>query len=553
MSTVQHLFPERHRVLVVDSARSSRVSALVWALIGGFSMYAMAVSISKEMADFPGGAEALATSVTPAVEAMRFLRWPGEHLETLGGYLWYHNVPFLNVLLAVYGAIHGVRAVRGGEERHVVEEILATGTARRALVVDRAAGFAVTCLVIALGLGVGSALGLAQEGEPDTYGALVTGLMSGLVTFVGFGVGLLASQYMSSARAAAAAASGVLVGLHVATNMGEELGPVSVLRFVSPFHYANESRAMVPGRGLDLLATAGLVALGVGLLWAAASEFGRRDYAGARWSRREAEDERPGQGAIPTVLLGSVWAASLRRGAVGLLAWSVGASVVPVMFLIIRASVMDVWAQLEDYMAITGAGPTTSMDDTLWSMVGDLTMPVLAGYVLVQASGWVNDLAQGRVEMILAGPVSWSRLVLERWVGLVIGGLLVTLVSSAVFVVGAAAVGAPARADGVLRTIAMAGLFLGALGGVASVVVVTVRRAVAVTVLAVIVGLSYLLTLLAGILDWPGWVDRLSVFWAVGHPYLSWAPPSGLAVLVLLAVGGTGAAALAARRTAKVS
>src|SRR5665648_1277255 len=65
--------------------------------------------MAVEMKDFPGGSQALAASISASAEAMRPLRWPAERLDTLGGYLTYHNVILFNLILAIYGAVQGAR------------------------------------------------------------------------------------------------------------------------------------------------------------------------------------------------------------------------------------------------------------------------------------------------------------------------------------------------------------------------------------------------------------------------------------------------------------
>jgi ABC-2 type transport system permease protein len=89
--------------------------------------------------------------------------------------------------------------------------------------------------------------------------------------------------------------------------------------------------------------------------------------------------------------------------------------------------------------------------------------------------------------------------------------------------------------------------------GVASLVVAWVRRSVAVTVLAVIIGASYLLSSFVPIFAWPDWLNRLSVFWAFGQPYLDWPTTAGLVLLLILAVAGSALAAAIAQRTPKVA
>jgi len=73
-------------------------------------MIIMGAALARERARFPGGPEARATSVMPGAEAMRLLRWPAERLDTLGGYLTYHNVTVFLLALSVYGAVQGANA-----------------------------------------------------------------------------------------------------------------------------------------------------------------------------------------------------------------------------------------------------------------------------------------------------------------------------------------------------------------------------------------------------------------------------------------------------------
>lgn len=533
--------------------RAHRVSAAVWVVAGGLVMFGMALAVATEMDTFPGGPNALAVSVAASAEALRPMRWPAEHLETLGGYLTYHNVILFNLMLAVYGAVQGSRAVRGGEERHALEEVLAAGVSRAAVVRGRAAGFALTVLVISFGLGLGTAAGLAAEGEPDLAGSLVTMGTTGLLAMVGYGLGLLVSQVTSSARAAAGVSGGVLAVLYVATNMGEQLGPLEGVTVLSPFRYANASRALVPGYDLDVRATVVLVVMVVGLLGLAGVAFARRDYAAPLWGRPStaAAATRAVPARVP--MPRSVWAATLRRSRFGLIAWASGAAFATLLMASLERGVMDVWSAFDFVGALTGAGGDVSAETAYWSFAGEIVSPVIAAYVIVQASAWVADLADGRVEMLLAGPVSWSRLVAGRLAALVTGVVVITVAALCALVLGAAAVGSSLDAAAVGRLAVGLVMVGAALGGIAALAVGWARRGAAVTVLAVAVGGSYLLAYLVPMFDWPDWLNRLSVFWALGHPYLEWPGPSRLVTLLVLAVPGALLAAAVAERTPKVA
>ncbi|MGB7981953.1 MAG: ABC transporter permease subunit [Candidatus Nanopelagicales bacterium] len=542
-----------------DTLRAHRVGALAWIVGGGLAMLGMAAALAAEMQDFPGGPASLAASVSAAAEAMRLLRWPAERLDTLGGYLTYHNVMLFNLFLAIYGLVQGARDIRGTEERGGLEEVLATGPPRAAVVRDRAIGFAIVAALIGLGIGMGLAAGVAAGNEPDLGGSLITMGTSGLVAFAGYALGMLLSQLVGSVRAAGGIGSILLCVLYLATNLEDDLGPLGFVRVGSPFHWANQSRALVPGHGLDLPATAMLVLLAVVMLALAAWAFSARDYAAPLWVRSRnavgGVEGRPATRAADRIahrMLGSVAAASIRRNGVGMVVWAGCVGAFTAMFAALQPQVMDYWNQFHFASALAGATGSTSAQDTYWSFAGEFFTPVIAAYVITQASGWVADLAHGRVEMILSAPVTWPMLVRGRLAATSIGVAVIIAGALTGLGIGAASVGSPLDPAAVARLAAVGVLFGAALAAVAAIVVALVRRPLAVTVMAVLVGASYLLAWLVPTLQWPNWLNKLSVFWAFGHPYLAWPSTAQVLILLVLAGAGTVAAGAIADRTAKV-
>jgi ABC-2 type transport system permease protein len=293
------------RVLVADTVRGHRWGILVWVVGGAVAMYAIALGFAAEAARFAGGAKAMAASLQAGAQALRLLRWPAERLDTLGGYLTYHNLTLFVLFLSLYGAIQGANAIRGGEAMGLGEELLATGRSRPRIIWDRAVGFAVTLGLIGAGLGLGLAASMAAGGQPDLGGSLITALAGGLAGLAAYGLGVLVSQLTSSVRAGKAVAAALVAALYVLTNVWEELGAAGAVRFVSPFFYFNQSRALVPGEGLDLAASLVLLVMTADLLGAAAWAFQARDYAAGLWTRPP-RPHRPARHGGPPVLH-SVW------------------------------------------------------------------------------------------------------------------------------------------------------------------------------------------------------------------------------------------------------
>jgi ABC-2 type transport system permease protein len=537
--------------LALDTVRSHRWGIIAWVVGGAVAMYAIALGFASEVSRFAGGARAMAASMQAGVEAMRLLRWPAERLDTLGGYLTYHNVTLFVLFLSLYAAVQGANAIRGAETSGQLEEILAAGRSRAMVIRDRAAGFALTLALVCAGLGLGLAISMAAGGEPDVGGSLLTALAGGLAALAAYGLGVLVSQLTATARAGAAVASLLLAGLYVLTNVWEELGPAGAIRFVSPFFYFNQSRALVPGHGLDIPASAALLAMTAILLGAAARAFQRRDYAAGLWARRL----RPGRPVrhLQRPALRTFWGATLLRERVGLLTWAGAAAATLALMAWLEPTVADMWDEFQLTQNLIGRDPDLTVADEYLSFASQIVVPIVAAYVITQAAGWVGDLKQGRVELLLASPVSWPRLVWERLVAMLLGAGVITAGASGGLVAGAMAAGVELRWLGLLRLAADTLLLAGALGGVASLVVAWLRGAGAVTVLAILTAASYLLVYLVRLFAWPGWVVRLSVFGAYGDPYIEIPPWSGLAVLTALAVLGTLTAAAVAQRSPKTA
>jgi ABC-2 type transport system permease protein len=181
--------------------------------------------------------------------------------------------------------VQGAHAIRGGEPTEMSAEILATGRSRAGVVLDRAVGFAGTMGLISLGLGAGLAIAVAVGGQPDTGGAFMTGLAAGLCAYTGYALGVFVSQLTPAARVGTGIAALAVTGLYLLTNVWDEIGPVGVLRYFSPFYAFDFSRALVPGHGLHVPSSLLMLAAAVAMLAGAAWAYQRRDYAAGLWTR----------------------------------------------------------------------------------------------------------------------------------------------------------------------------------------------------------------------------------------------------------------------------
>jgi len=519
---------------VLDTMRMHRIAATAWVFGGGLATFLMGAAIAKEMAEFAGGPKALERSMMPSARAFRPMRWPAEHLDTLGGYITYHNMLLICFFLTIYGAIQGTKAIRGAEEGGSLEYILTTGTSRSSMVLWRMVGFAVIAVVIGVGLAAGLSAALASNDESNISGSLITCLAESVSMITGYAFGLLVSQFTMRARVAAGICGLVLTALQVITNLWDELGPLGLLRFISPFHYANASRALVPGHGLDLPAILVSLALAGALAGIGALVLERRDY-GAGMLRRRERRIRP-MSRLAKTMLGGLTSAQVARARVGLIAWGLGASFYAGAMIWLQPGVMKLWASMS-FLGSLGGGTGAEGERLYQAFVGELISPVIAGYVVTQAAAWVGDRAAGRVEAVLSLPVTWLRLTLSRVASTLIG--IVAIVAACMAIMEFFAVRVQVHLDGagLVRLSLSLALFGAALTGIAVLAVALVPSAFAVLTMSLYLGATYMLTLLVPILGWPDWLNRASIFWALGRPYLAWPTSTGFAVLAVLAVG----------------
>ena len=526
---------------------------IAWVVGGGAFNLFETYALHTEMAEYPGGGKALGASVTAAAEAMRPLRWPVERLDTLGGYLTYHNILFLQGFLAIYAVVQGVHAVRQPEEQGALDQILAAGRTRADFLRDRALGFGAVVLIITLGLAVSVAGSLAFVGEPETLASFVSIGSVGLCTFAAFSLGLAIGQVPTSSRAAMGVANLTIVTIYIMSNEADNLGPVGLVRWISPFDYANRSRALVPGVGWDPRAMLALVAMAAIGLALARWGLERRDIGATPVRGRLAERRSASPVTVQRPSLRSVWSEQLVRHRLALATWALSAAGMSALWTALEPIVAEAWNSSAFMKAFLGGTSASDIGALYTSFACDIVAAIVVAYAAANAGTWVADLLQGRVEVVLAAPTSWTRLFAQRILAGVIGVVVITAAWIAAMIIGSAWTSVSLDGAGLARTVIMSVLIGWAASAIAAVFVAWTRHSYATTLLIVYVVVAYTLSWFVQVLRWPEWINRLSVFSAFGHPYDAWPDTLSIAILVTVGVGATVLTALIAERTPKIA
>ena len=494
-----------------------------------------ALEIASYRSAYPDGISPTQFAMFEDNPAVRMISGAPHALDVAGGFAVWDAGWIWQLILAVWAILTITRFLRGDEDLDRSDLVLAgpvgaTRVTGIALAVVAAAGLmvgmVVTASMTALGQELASSamLGLSLAGVCATFAA----------------VGALASQLVEVRRRAAGLATAVLGVAWIVRMIGSSTDPRAWLHWFTPLGWLDllhlygdpEPVALVPLLLVPVVLGAGAVALRA-----------RRDTGSALLV---AESGRP-----PKLhLLGSPAAFAWRSNRAVLAAWVLGLGAYAAIMGAILASMIDWLAGDEGYQRILAA---MGLDQALTNKGFLAFIATIYGLAVALHVAWRLGAIRaeeetGRLEAVLATPVTRLRWLAGHAALSVLGGILLILVGGTALWLGAFGAGSAdmtwwdaTRATLNLLPIAVltAGIAIAAFGALPR---LTVALPVAVTVI------GFVASMLGPALDWPQWALDLSPFTHLALvPAEPWAATSGLVMSglgLLLALAG----ALAFRR-----
>lgn len=516
--------------------RDQRGSILGWGLGLGLLMmlvigeYQQFVGQIAQQADF-----------AQAYKSFGFLIGEYVPIDTLGGFLTLETVVYGSLVLGLWGVVAGVAVTRGEEELGALDVLLAQPYSRGRIFGQKIAALGASLGLISLLWGSLFVAGLALTAQTLPTTAVVATVFNVAVAAGFWGAaGVVLGQLVAARRTAAILGGALLFGTYLFNTVAETVAGLRGLTWITPFHYYNLSKPLVPGRALDWGGVLVLLAGTVVLLAAAAWLFAGRDIGAAvrlrpaRPARRES-----------LALLGSVFARHVRDLLVPTLLWGAGLGAYGILII---ATANDALAPL--YQSMNSLPWFTKLFGALVSNEAYLAvgvffyLPLLVClFALLQIWGWAGDEEEGRLEVLLSAPISRGQLVVARLAAalLSLAGMLLLMTAALLGTVALVhlQVDSGRIAGAVLATAAPVLVVLA--GGLALTAGLPRPGAAAGVAGALVVGMFFV-NVLAPLLDWPGWVLHLSIFHYYGRPVVDgvvWADQAlllGLA-LALAAVG----------------
>jgi ABC-2 type transport system permease protein len=466
-------------------------------------------------------------------------------LGTLGGYMtWKYGLVF--VLATSLWSILGLSSTLAGEaSRGSLDLVAATPFGKRRIALEKLAAH-VTMLVLALAVFAVLAVVSSNAFGNAALGDQLSPLQSvGYALWLGFTAlffgGLAFALAPILGRAGGAGVAGIALAV-LWTVHGMDIQPLAAL---SPFRWTENHVALVgmydwPALGLVGLVAAAFLAIGVEL-------FSRRDLgitAGV------------GLPALPAALLGvrgptgRAFADQLPRA----LAWGVGLALMGAMLASLVGPMSEQLAGDTNLLQILRmVFPDFELNSaaTFLQLFVELFV-IAAGFAAATlVSKWASDETGGRLEEVLATPLTRVRWVVSGAIAAFAGMVIVSLFFALGIASGAASGGATAG-TALLGSMSL-GMYGVALIGVGVAIGGLWRTSIAAEVVALLVVATYLVDLLAPPLNLPDWVHQLALTAHFGRPMLGDWDPVGIGSCLVLAVGGValGAWGMARRDVAR--
>jgi ABC-2 type transport system permease protein len=514
--------------------RDSRRATLIVGALMGLILIGVSYTVVTEF-DTPESRQEMVIIVQAVPPIMQGLAGRPVDVGTLGGYVNYKYGAFFPIVVGLWSiiALSGTLAVEA--RRGSLEFLAATGRSRRRIAIEKVLGHVVMLtvamvVVFASIAFVGSAFARLPGDEIGVGAAAAYAIWLGLMALAAGSVAFAASLFFG--RGAGLGIAGAVMFAGWILN-----GYQAAVPGLAPFAnltWFGWTQNHIPVVGLYDWPAVGLVALAsVGFLAVGVEAFARRDIGSIT--------NLPTP-SLPNWLVGLRGPASRAFGDAFSLAvgWGIGLGLFALVLAGSGREFIDQLGQAPDFVRLLN---TVFPNLDFASVGGFLQLLFLEfGLVLVGLAAatmvgrWASDESSGRLDMLLATPMTRARWVVAGGAA-VIGGLAVIVALSAIGIL----VGALITGDDFVTPMAgtlVLGAFGAAMAGIGFAVGGLFRTSVAVAVVAVVTFVTWFLDVLGPGLQLPEWMVDLSLASHFGQPMLGSWDWTGLVAAAILAIGG---------------
>lgn len=520
--------------IFAKTVRDSRRATIVTAVVLGLAFIGVSRAITAEF-DTPQSRaelENLVNSVPPILQGMA-----GKvvNVGTLGGYLQYKYGVFFPLVVSLWSIVALSGTLAGEAQRGSLEFVAATGRSRRRVALEKLSGH-----VLMLGLAIlvafisiafaGSSFATLPGDEISVLSAFGYAIWLGLFALIAGSVAFALGAFVGRGAAAGIAGFVTFAGFILNGYRGPvpELEPFANLTWWgwTYNHVALAGQYDWPAVGIVAVVTVILLAIGI-------EAFARRDIGITT--------------ALPTssmprglLGLGGPVGRAISRSLNASIAWGLG---VGVFGLTLGGAAQGFMDQLQDLPQFIELLSTVFPNVDYASAGGFLQLlfvefgVILGGLAAATlVSDWASDETSGRLEMVLASPLSRGRWAVAGGIGMLVNvAIFVALTGAGI------ALGVSTTASDVTTPLVgslVLGLYAAALTGIGLAVGGVLGTRFAATAVVVFVIVTWFIQLLGPLLNLPDVVRQLALTSHYGQPMVGVWDPVGIVASILLAVGG---------------
>jgi len=514
--------------------RDSRRAVIGISLVLGLLLVAVSFAIVKEFTT-PESRQQLVAVVAAVPAILQGLAGKAVNVGTLGGYLQYKYGSFFPIIVSLW-AILALSATLAAEARRgSLEFVAANAMTRRRIALEKLFGHltgqAITAIVVFLALlFVGNSVNGLPGDAISLEMAAGYALWLFLLAIVAGAVAFALAPFVGRGSAAGVAGA-VMFGGFIVNGYQAAIPTLAPLANLTWFGWTSNH---VPLAGqFDWVSLVPVAIVSVVLFVIGVEAFARRDIGATS--------------PIPTP--------SLPRALVGLhgpsgraigqnlpssIAWGLGIAIFGLAIAGSGKSFIDELGKATDFVKLINSVfpgfDIRSVGGFLQLLFVEFGM-ILAGLAAATLVAiWASDETSGRLEFLLATPLSRVRWVRSGGVGVMVGVVVFTIMAMVGIAVGAVIAGSEI-ATPVIGTIVL-GLYAAALGGIGIAVGGLFGTSYAGPFVALFTVLTWFIGIIGPALNLPDVVRQLALTTHYGFTMLGQWDPVGIVASVVLAVGG---------------
>ena len=455
------------------------------------------------------------------------------NVGTLGGYVSWKYGPVFLIIASLWSILALSSTLAGEAQGGSLEFVAVSPFGKRRIALEKiAAHLTVMALVLviltAAAWSTAAIFGKVPGDAIPIQAAIGFSLWIGLVALVFGGFALVLSPFIGRG-AAAGIAGGALFAGWILNGYSVTVPAFRIPADLTPWAWTANHVPL--GGDYDWGSLVFTAAVAAALLALGLEAFVRRDL-GASTALPTPNTPRALRG------LGNPFARSFSERLPVALAWSIGLGGFGLAMAAVSRSLADEFAKSPD-IEKTFASIFPNFD--VATAGGFLQLLISLAFIVVGfaaatlVSGWASDEGSGRLDMLLASPLSRSRWAI--WSGLGVYGAIAVMTAITAVAIGIGALSAGSDALTPMAGTLTLGLYAGALAGIGF-AVGGFRTSVAAEAVALVVVATYLIDLIVPALNLPDWVHQLALTAHLGQPMVGHWDPAGIAACLVLAAGG---------------